>query len=256
LTNVVTYLLGEAAGNAPTQAAVSSDTNFTVASAPTRPGFTFAGWSDGSNVFQPGEAYFVSTEPVTLTATWTANPIRSITFIPGGGIGSTPAGPISLASGLDFQLPQNTFIRQGFTFAGWSDGSSVLQPGDTYTVGNSNIALTATWTSVGVNFSITLKNLPGFALDSFVLSKSMKLSLDYIARQSPSNTEITCTGYTMGPRILRTDKSLALNRAKVVCKYLASKNSNLLGYKLKTVNTKSISAFARRTAISFNTVFP
>ena len=256
LTNTVTYSLGGVAGNAPTQAAVASDTNFTVASAPTRPGFTFAGWSDGSNVFQPGEAYFVSTEPVTLTATWTANPIRSITFIPGGGLGSTPAGPISLASGLDFQLPQNTYSRGGFAFAGWSDGASVLQPGDTYTVGNSNITLTATWTPLGVNFAVTMKNLPGFALDSFVLTKSMKLSLDNIARQSPSNTEITCTGYTMGPRILRTDKSLALNRAKVVCNYLVSKNANLRGFKIKTVNTKSISAFARRTSISSKTLAP
>ena len=141
----ITYDTNRGNSATPSQTAVATDSTFTLASAPTRPGFTFAGWSDGFNVFQSGEAYLVSTDPVTLTATWTANPIRSITFNAGGGIGSEPAGPISLACGLEFQLPQNTFSRQGFTFAGWSDGSSVLQPGETYTVEDSDIALTATW---------------------------------------------------------------------------------------------------------------
>ena len=254
--NSVTYLLNGGTSTTPVQGNVASNSNFTLAAAPTRAGFTFAGWFDGTDTFQSGESYSLGVAPVTLTASWTTNPSRSVTFASGGGTGSQPVGPVSVIAGLSFQVPQNTFTRSGFTFSGWSDGANILQPGANYLVGDSDVTLTATWNEAGLAVEATTKNLPGFALDSFVLTRSMKKTLDLVAINTPINTQVTCTGYTMGPRVLKSDKALAANRAKVVCAYLAAKNPSIRGYKLKSVNTTSLSAFARRTVITVKSTLP
>jgi uncharacterized repeat protein (TIGR02543 family) len=69
----VTYDLGGGTGSAPTQSALVAGGTFTVASSTgvTKSGETFVGWSDGSNIYQPGSTYTVSSNNVTLTATWT-----------------------------------------------------------------------------------------------------------------------------------------------------------------------------------------
>lgn len=49
-------------------------------------GFTFAGWNDGTNTYQPGATYSMPTNNVTFTAQWTQNAPPSV----GGSGGSTP----------------------------------------------------------------------------------------------------------------------------------------------------------------------
>jgi uncharacterized repeat protein (TIGR02543 family) len=65
----------------------------------------------------------------------------------GGGTGTAPAS----GSGQDsssITLAANTFANPGYTFAGWNDGTSTYQPGDSYTLasGGSAITFTAQWT--------------------------------------------------------------------------------------------------------------
>jgi uncharacterized repeat protein (TIGR02543 family) len=83
---------------------------------------------------------------VILTAQWTADP-HAVTYALGGGTGTLPtqgnvvtAGTFSVASG-------SGVTRTGYTFAGWNDGTTTYQPGDTYTMGASNVTLTAQWTA-------------------------------------------------------------------------------------------------------------
>lgn len=56
----------------------------------------------------------------------------------------------TLPSGTTYTEGQSFLVaagptRSNFTFMGWSDGSSIYQPGATYTVGASNVNLTAQW---------------------------------------------------------------------------------------------------------------
>ena len=56
----------------------------------------------------------------------------------------------TLPSGATYTEGQSFVVaagptRSNFTFMGWSDGSSIYQPGATYTVGASNVNLTAQW---------------------------------------------------------------------------------------------------------------
>ena len=76
-------------------------------------------------------------------------PVYEITYAPGiGGSGTAPTTPTSVSFGATFIAPANTFVKNGFTFAGWNDGSATYQEGATYpatgTVSGA-VTLTATW---------------------------------------------------------------------------------------------------------------
>jgi uncharacterized repeat protein (TIGR02543 family) len=119
----------------------------------TRAGYTFAGWNTeaiGSGTPYANSASITLTNDTNLFAQWTANS-QTITYAAGtGGSGSGPTTPTAVTYGGTFTTPANTFTRTGFTFAGWSDGTSVFQAGVTYpTTGSvsANVTLTATWTA-------------------------------------------------------------------------------------------------------------
>ena len=71
-TKTVTYAGGDGAtGTAPTQAATKPGASFVLAANVfTLTGKTFAGWTDGCNVYQAGETYYMPNGNVTLTARW------------------------------------------------------------------------------------------------------------------------------------------------------------------------------------------
>ncbi len=71
-------------------------------------------------------------------------PIRTVSYASGGGTGTLPSQS-PLAQSSTFTVPGNTLTYPGYDFAGWSDGTHTYQPGDTYTVGTSNVTLTAVW---------------------------------------------------------------------------------------------------------------
>ena len=118
-----------------------------------RTGYTFAGWSDGTNTYAAAATYPSTgtvSGNVTLTATWTAN-TQTITYAAGtGGSGIGPTSPLTVSYGSTFTTPSNTYSRTGYTFAGWSDGTSTYAAAATYpstgTV-SGNVTLTATWSA-------------------------------------------------------------------------------------------------------------
>jgi hypothetical protein len=132
-------------GIAPIQANSYYQSTFTVASnSYSYPGYSFAGWSDGLNTYQPGSTFYMGPARVILAAQWTQNPSVSITYANGGGSGSLPTQS-DQSSGLRITVASSILSKPGYVFAGWSDGSVTYQPGSTYTVGSSAVTLTAVW---------------------------------------------------------------------------------------------------------------
>jgi uncharacterized repeat protein (TIGR02543 family) len=68
----ITYSLNGGTGaSAPTQGALSSTDSFTVQStSATKSGYSFGGWSNGTNTYQADATYNMTTANVTLTAIW------------------------------------------------------------------------------------------------------------------------------------------------------------------------------------------
>jgi uncharacterized repeat protein (TIGR02543 family) len=118
----------------------------------TRTGHTVTGWSttDGGAQTHALNASYTTESNLTLYPVWTAN-TQTITYSAGtGGTGSAPTSPATVSFGFTFTTPVNTYTRDGFTFAGWSDSTNIFSANVTYpTTGSvsANVTLTATWTA-------------------------------------------------------------------------------------------------------------
>lgn len=125
----------------------------------TRENYTFTGWNtaaDGTGIaYADGETVNFSAD-TTLYAQWTQNPV--ITFDANGGSGTMePVKIANGASGRRYTLPECTFTREGYDFAGWlitgtvSDGFDEPyrvedeQWGDTWLLAFSDLTLKASW---------------------------------------------------------------------------------------------------------------
>ncbi|MBQ4377352.1 MAG: InlB B-repeat-containing protein [Bacteroidales bacterium] len=99
-------------------------------------GYTFAGWNtqaDGrGTAYAERQQVSFSTDTV-LYAQWNVIPVTyyTISFNANGGTGDM--SPIRIENGRVFRLPACTFVREGYTFAGW--GTNPHGYGEVFSVG-------------------------------------------------------------------------------------------------------------------------
>lgn len=106
--------------------------------------------------------------------------------------------------------------------------------------------------SPGVSTSPTAKPkiIAGFKPGSWLLTKSIKKSLDSLLSTSAKVSEITCIGYTMGPTILKSDQNLANRRALAACSYLIEKAPAGTKIKIWGKTTRERSEGFRRVSVT------
>lgn len=93
-----------------------------------------------------GDTYITTANDVTVTVSGTGPVAYAVTFKGGVGATGTPPSIGSKASGESFTLPANTFTRDGYTFAGWNDGTNTYAAGSTYTMPAHTVTFTVQWT--------------------------------------------------------------------------------------------------------------
>ena len=148
ITYTITYI--SSGSSVPTQSALEQGQAFIVGSPGARTGFEFSGWSEGDSTYFPDSEIIVGTSNISLTAQWTA--VYTVTYSPGLGSGTSSTEPASYPGSYELIVGTDTGIsRSGFTFSGWSDGTSIFQIGDSYTIGTSNVTLTAQWTVASIS---------------------------------------------------------------------------------------------------------
>ena len=163
----------------------------------TRAGYDFNGWGVSSAnsdpiVYSDGQSVTVLTA-TTLYARWRAIDY-SVTYSANGGSGTAPTES-SKTIGTTFTVKAITGVsRTGFDFGGWTDGTSVYQAGDSYTVSNLNVILTATWVVQSYSISYSTNGATSGSAsrtsDIFVYG-SNPISL-------PTRGSMVRTGYTFG----------------------------------------------------------
>jgi uncharacterized repeat protein (TIGR02543 family) len=159
ISYTITYI--SSGSTAPTQSSLNSGVSFAVGSEASKVGNRFDGWSDGNLTYWPNDDYLVVNSNITLTAQWT--PTYAVTYSQGLGTGTPPVDPSILLQGNIFEVfPGTDISRTGFTFGGWSDGTSTYQAGSIYTVGASNISLTAQWVAAQGTNTNTIAPGPTF----------------------------------------------------------------------------------------------
>ncbi|MBP3560898.1 MAG: InlB B-repeat-containing protein [Treponema sp.] len=114
---------------------VEEGTKITIDDAPEAEGCTFAGWSDGTNTYQPGYEYEI-TSNVEFTAIWNV----TVTFVSE----HTEHEEVTIEKGSTLDLPNPTV--EEYDFDGWfNEGDEKFD--SSYTV-DANITLTAKWTKL------------------------------------------------------------------------------------------------------------
>ena len=144
ITYTVTYDVDGGSVPEPIQSPLSEGRSFVVAAYDgTKAGHTFAGWSEGDNVYEAGYEYTVGDSDVVLTAIWDINQY-TIVFDANGATGDVPA-EITEDYNSVVTLPDvGNLAKTGHTFGGWSliaDGTAIESP---YTM-TGNVTLYAVW---------------------------------------------------------------------------------------------------------------
>ncbi len=114
-------------------------------------GYTFAGWSDGTTVYQAGAEFTMPAANITLTAQWEK---ADFTVNYAAGQHGTGAAPAEISKNFGDKITlvaADTFTAStGYTFAGWSDGTTVYQAGAEYTMPAANVIFTAQWQKTAI----------------------------------------------------------------------------------------------------------
>ena len=136
----------------PEPQTVDADTPYTL-TAPTRSGYLFLGWSDGTTTYEAGTVLTVDdlTSDITLTAQWT----QSVAISFDSGTSSSTSGipsDTSGAAGSSYTLPTSEPRRNSgsYEFTGWeySEDGDVYDAGETMTLpdgGTTAVTFTAKW---------------------------------------------------------------------------------------------------------------
>ena len=150
---------------------VEEGTKISIDDAPEAEGCTFAGWSDGTNTYQPDDEYEITSD-VEFTAIWNV----TVTFVSE----HTEHEAVTIKKGSTLDLPNPTV--EGYDFDGWfNEGDEKVD--SPYTV-DANITLTAKWTKL---WTVTYMS-DGVEIDSEIVRDGESIVL-----KAPS---IEKTGYT------------------------------------------------------------
>ena len=135
---------------------------------PTRTGYTFEGWYDGSTKFgDAGKQSIAVTTDVTVKAKWVKNPSLwvKVSYDAAGGIVDRDSEDV-LRGGKVAALPTPTYA--GFSFLGWYDGSTKFgNAGEQSTSVYANKTVTARWEKIASEWcTVTYDASPGSSLKS------------------------------------------------------------------------------------------
>lgn len=191
---------------------ITYTSNFTLPTAPTRTGYTFIGW------------YRNAVGGAPLGATYTPNPAANLTIhaqwyqIPSNNNsgGSTPVTPSPTASPTPTSTPEPPVVV-------------VTQP---------------------QKIKVATLVVAGFADGSPLLASITRAKITAFVKAHKAYKKASCTGYTEGPTVLKTDAALSASRGKNACDLV----SQLTGGKVKitsvtAVQSKIESAQNRRVKI-------
>jgi len=168
----VTYVSGGGTGSVPTQGNVNFASTFSVAAnSLTKPGYTFAGWSNATTTVQPGtNNYTMPAANVTLTALWTPNATDTLVFNSNAPTGTTLTGTPSIASttGLDgVTIASSSFATvgtmavTGYTFAGWASTPTGTTPLTSQLLNATSVSVYAIWTPNTLTVTFTDPTMGG-----------------------------------------------------------------------------------------------
>ena len=146
-TYSVTFVGGTGAtGDAPTMEAKAEGDKFDLPQNTfVKEDYDFDGWVDGQTKYAAGDEYVMPSYAVTFTAQWVLTRKYKVTFVGGEGAVGTDPEIEDKKAGEVITLPENSYTKEDYIFAGWSDGEKTYLAGSTYTMLQKNVEFVAVW---------------------------------------------------------------------------------------------------------------
>lgn len=142
-------------GETTDQVLTVAENGIVILPTPTRSGYAFQNWSDGTTTYAAGSEYTVTKE-ATLTATWKKTAFT--VTLDYANNGETATENRGANDGDTITLPTPT--RSGrYAFVHWTDGTNTYAGGTNYTV-TKDATLTAVWRYIGSSSSGTTSSYP------------------------------------------------------------------------------------------------
>ena len=146
-TYSVTFVGGTGAtGDAPTMEAKAEGDKFDLPQNTfVKEDYDFDGWFDGQTKYAAGDEYVMPSYAVTFTAQWVLTPKYKVTFVGGEGAVGTDPEIEDKKEGEVITLPENSYTKEDYIFAGWSDGEKTYLAAATYTMPKKDVEFVAVW---------------------------------------------------------------------------------------------------------------
>ena len=129
-------------GTADTKEQVVDGKSFKLPTAPSKSGYTFVGWSDGNETYDPSQDVTVTGDK-TFTAVW--KQLFTVTVVYDNGAADKTE---QVVDGDTFPLPAAP-SKSGYTFVHWSDGTNTYDPGDSVPI-TGDVTFTAVWQAINI----------------------------------------------------------------------------------------------------------
>jgi uncharacterized repeat protein (TIGR02543 family) len=243
----------------PTQVNRTIGQFFTVAAAPTKIGYDFEHWRDGTNNYNPGADYEVATSNVVLQAIWTPQ-VYQISYNFNGGTGTPiPAQNYTFGSG-PADLPASGPSRFEYNFTGWATTNTATTPVASSFAPSGNILLHAVWvTSV---YRLTFNAGSGIsdtATATVTIGQSLSLPNATRTNYTLQGWSTTETGGTLislsGPYTPTADSILYAQWVPAVFTVTYNGNSGTAGRSTDSINYNSQTPIILPSASRTNYVF-
>lgn len=170
------------------QTTTVAENGIMVLPTPTRAGYAFQGWTDGTNTYPGGDAYTVAAE-ATLTATWKKTAFT--VTLDYANNGETATENRGANDGDTITLPTPT--RSGrYAFVHWTDGTNTYAGGTNYTV-TKDATLTAVWRYTGGSSSGSSRSDRDNSYSISVPSRIVGGSITVTPRSAEKGNTVTIT---------------------------------------------------------------
>ncbi len=159
-THTITYSTdgGSSVSNTVVTDTNSGSSSVTLASAPTKSGYTFKGWKIGNTTYAAGDKVSVAANSsVTATAQWTAiTYTHTITYSTDGGSSVSNTVKTDTNSGSTSLTLASAPTKSGSPFVGWMVNGTLYKAGASVSVAaNSSVTAKATWAETSVTGDFT-----------------------------------------------------------------------------------------------------
>ncbi len=155
IDGIITSIVVNASGNnSPTLSVTVGGESFDDAATgitTSNTAYTFEGSASGAIVvdLRKSSAATGALYVKSIAVTYTTGDTYTVTYATGdGGSGTVPTDGTAYAEGSTVTVKDRGGVtHETLGFRGWSDGTTTYHPGETFTMGSSNVTLTAIWTT-------------------------------------------------------------------------------------------------------------